>query len=236
MSKAEPFILTSQLHDEELITTIKNAGFQPVHLPLIETQPVVLTEAELAQVMACDWLLFTSQTAVHAFFQQTNQAVQAKFAVVGSKTERALTTYGYTASFKPSIFSADVFVKEWNEQQTPNQHVAFLKGNLAKATIETGLAAQVTSYVIYETVALTQNVSEIEQLCQTMAKTTVVFASPSAVHTYSQGQGKVLNSTIYCAIGHITKKAMQDNGFPVHVMPSRYTFEDLLTERIQYKE
>lgn len=236
MSKREPFILTSQLHDRSFLQRVEQAGFEPVHSPLIGTNHRVLSAADLERIESCDWLIFTSQTAVHAYFSQVSKPTSQKIAVVGSKTEKAINSYGYKASFMPSTFSADVFVKEWNASPHANDTVAFLKGNLAKPTIETGLHSDVTGVCIYDTVTLPEHVETITTLIQNHPQVTLVFASPSAVDSYESAGGTVHKNVIYCAIGHITKRAMTDHGFPVHVMPSVYTLDALLEQRIHLEE
>lgn len=233
---SEPFIVTGQLHDETLLKTIEQAGFQAVHLPLIETRPLTLSKIEIARITACDWLLFTSQTAVHAFFDQLETPFTGKFAVVGSKTEKALQSHGYEASFKPSVYSADVFVEEWNASQPNDCRVGFVKGNLAKPTIEQGLHSNVDFVVVYETTSVPQNVLTINDWIAQHHQVTLVFASPSAVRSYTQAGGSITDKVIFCAIGHITKKALEDAGMTVHVMPERYTLEDVVNARLHYKE
>lgn len=236
MSKREPFILTSQLHDRSFLQRVEQAGFEPVHAPLIGTNARKLTMADIEKIESCDWRIFTSQTAVHAYFSQLNRPTSQKIAAVGSKTEKAIRSYGYETSFIPSTFSADVFVKEWNASPHANESVAFLKGNLAKPTIEEGLHSDVTAICIYDTVTLPEHVGTITNLIQHHPQVTLVFASPSAVDAYVAAGRGAEPHVINCAIGHITKRAMTDHGFPVHVMPSVYTLDALLEQRIHLEE
>ncbi|PJK17460.1 hypothetical protein CQS04_00825 [Chryseomicrobium excrementi] len=236
MSKREPFILTSQLHDRSFLQRVEQAGFEPVHAPLIGTNARKLSVADIEKIESCDWLVFTSQTAVHAYFSQVSKPTTQKIAVVGSKTEKAIHSYGYEASFMPSTFSADVFVKEWNAAPHANETVAFLKGNLAKPTIEEGLDSDVPAVCIYDTVTFPEHVETITDLIHRYPQVTLVFASPSAVNAYVAADGTVQTNVIYCAIGHITKRAMTGHGFPVHVMPSVYTLDALLEQRIHLEE
>lgn len=230
------FILTNQLHDPEFLKKVEASGFRAVHYPLIETEAVELTDKDINRLGACDWLLFTSQTAVHAYFQQVTKPLTQKIAVVGTKTEKALQHYGYTASFIPSTFSADCFVQEWNAQQPVGIHIGFCKGNLAKPTIEQGLNADVTAVVVYKTTSRAEHVQAISELCAQQPQSTLVFASPSAVNVFKESGGRIPEDTIVCAIGHVTRKAIEDAGLPVHIMPARYTLEDVLRERNHYKE
>lgn len=230
------FILTNQLHDPEFLEKVEASGFRAVHYPLIETEPVEMSQNDIDLLLQCDWLLFTSQTAVHSFFKQVSKPLTQKFAVVGTKTEQALNHYGYEASFIPSTFSADVFVKEWNAEQLPGIRVGFCKGNLAKPTIEEGLNAEVTAVIVYRTASWTEHVNAITELCEKESGSTLVFASPSGVNVFKEAGGRITEGTIVCAIGHVTKKALEDVGFPVHIMPKRYTLEDVLLERNYYEE
>lgn len=236
MHKQEPFVLTGQIHNPDILQFIEDAGFRAVHIPLIETRRCRLSPEELKEIVSKDWLLFTSQTAVHAFFEQVDEPLDNRFAVVGSKTQKALESYGYKASFVPTRYSADTFVEEWNATYNDRERLAFLKGNLAKNTIEDGLDADVTSYIVYETAALPDNVEKLVALSQQVEQMTVLFASPSAVEAFVQPRLTLQCRVVYCAIGHITRNAMEKAGLPVHVMPETYTLEEVVRRRMTMKE
>lgn len=236
MRNTEPFILTGQLHDTTILHAVEEAGFLPVHLPLIDTKLISIPNEQLQRVLSCEWLLFTSQTAVHAFFDQVKTKLSHQFAVVGTKTERALARYGYAASFIPSTFSADCFIQEWNAQFEADVSIGFIKGNLAKPIMEQQLHARVHSLIAYETVPVLENGLQITAHSANYERLTLVFASPSAVRAYQQAGLPVLSNAVFCAIGHITKAAMHEAGLPVHVMPQKYTIEDVLKARMNWKE
>ncbi|CAM5391139.1 Uroporphyrinogen-III synthase OS=Lysinibacillus sphaericus OX=1421 GN=LS41612_07165 PE=3 SV=1 [Lysinibacillus sphaericus] len=68
---------------------------------------------------------------------------QGKIASIGTKTTAALEKLGFQVSFMPSIFSADVFVKEFPIVAGHNPTCLFIRGEKAKTTLRNGAALQI---------------------------------------------------------------------------------------------
>lgn len=87
--------------------------------PLCEMKVVCTDGAEklldeLSQIKKYDWIVFTSQNAVHLFFAEADKKqidrrefAKVRFAVVGSGTKKALETYGFYADYMPKQFTTE---------------------------------------------------------------------------------------------------------------------------------
>lgn len=200
--------------------------------PLIAVQTCESEEdAEwLQRLPAYDWLIFTSQNAVTSFMQKVKH-VSNRIAAVGAKTKEALEQYGYTVDFVPSVYSADVFVKEF-PQVMGEATCLFLRGSLAKTTIKDALCCD--EWTIYETVPTTAHVQAMKESLLQAAEPIVVFASPSAVQVYAEHIVPTIGwqDITVASIGHITTAALQKYGATVTVQPQIYTMQAVIEQLI----
>ena len=238
-------VLTGSTKTQSIIEQIEDNGGTVAVFPLIKTVEI-LAEDDAEQVNAAltyDWLIFTSQNAVEAFVAKMKRAkihvnsFRCQIAAVGTKTAAVLEMAGFSVHFMPSIYSADVFVKEFPLVAGQSPNCLFLRGSLAKATLKEGLPFKLDEWTVYETVANTDFVLPFTELLQ-QTTAIVIFASPSAVTTFQEhivpivGWGNVKPA----AIGHITAAAIERSGAHVYIMPDTYTMEALLEELVKLEE
>ncbi|MDF2944291.1 MAG: uroporphyrin-III C-methyltransferase [Herbinix sp.] len=87
---------------------------------LEETSYVHQLQEEMKNIEKYQWIIFTSQNAIHIFFDkmQTFQIDRRilnkiKFAVIGSGTKQALQKYGYIADFIPDKYTTKELAREF---------------------------------------------------------------------------------------------------------------------------
>lgn len=241
----ETVIITGTAKTQSVQQQIEARGGQVLYLPLIATKERITPQDEwyVQQLHTFDWLIFTSQNAVDAFaakcarLQQQTTSISCFVAAVGTKTKAALEAIGMTVHFVPSVFSADVFIEEFPAFVKGQPRCLFCKGNLAKNTIEQ-LPFPVQSWIVYDTVEHEKNAQQLRALLQTTRRAMVVFASPSAVRTYTQS---VLPDIAWeqvrvASIGHITTAALQQAGARNILQPATYTMQAVTELIIQQSE
>lgn len=243
--QGENIIFTGILRSSEAVDLTLQYGGNPVITPLIATQEIVsLTDKE--QLFGCkryEWLIFTSQSSVHAFhskmkkFGLSPSVIKAKIAVVGSKTADAIGKIGLSVDFTPTTFSADVFVREFPAYSSLNETCLFLKGSLAKDTITKGLSNRVDEWIIYETIDLKENIEQLRILMETEENCSIIFTSPSTVKVFHQSIGIQMgyDTLTVCAIGHITRQYLESLGATVNVMPETYTLTEVIHVLVEWK-
>ncbi|WP_107839492.1 uroporphyrinogen-III synthase [Metasolibacillus meyeri] len=188
----------------------------------------------LQQLPTYDWLIFTSQNAVTSFVEKTKRLsihVTNRIAVVGVKTKQELERHGFVVDFMPTIYSADVFVKEF-PQVAGDAHCLFLRGNLAKSTIRDALHCE--EWTVYETVPTTAYVQAFKESLLKAVEPIVVFASPSAVRVYAENIVPTIgwHEVTVASIGHITTAVLQEYGAHVAVQPQVYTMQAVIEQLI----
>lgn len=242
----ETVIFTGTPKSDEAAELVKAYGGAAVSIPLIEVKEIQKsTDAQkLRHAFKADWLIFTSQSAVAAFREKMKRAglsaenFTGKVAAVGTKTAAALDRLGFSVSFIPTVFSADVFVKQFKPEEQKNLHVVFLKGSLAGKVIREQLPFHVSEWTVYETTSAVHAADKLVRHIRQCDNVSVLFASPSAVEVFA---GRVVPKTSWhgftvCAIGHITERALLKAGAPVHVKPETYTLIDLVHALAKRKE
>ncbi|MFJ7826950.1 uroporphyrinogen-III synthase [Psychrobacillus sp. NPDC096623] len=241
----ENVIFTGILRSSEAPELVERLGGNVVISPMIATKEIVSSD-DLHQIQSCnlyEWLIFTSQSSVKAFqskmvkYQLDASFFTAKIAVVGIKTAHAIESLGFSVNFTPSIFSADIFVKEFPKVALSTDRCLFVKGNLAKDTITAGMSNDVKEWTIYETVELEENKENVKELLKSGERCSIIFTSPSTAEVYHRSIGTSFGyeHVTVCAIGHITKNFLESKKVSVQVMPDTYTLIDVIVKLAEWK-
>lgn len=229
-------LLTGSSIVQSVVSLIEEHGGQAKSYPLIETvEKINGDDTEWTERLpSYDWLIFTSQNAVICFLAKcirhgvdyTN--LPAKIAAVGEKTAAALRNAELDVHFMPTIYSADVFVREF--QMEPNARALFMRGSMAKSTIHDGTGAD--EWTVYETQVCLKHLHTLERCLLASAEPIVIFASPSAVDVYATHIVPHIDWRFVkiASIGHVTTTALAKYGVVPHVQPKTYTMQAVIEQ------
>ncbi|MDW0118118.1 uroporphyrinogen-III synthase [Sporosarcina thermotolerans] len=241
----ETVIFTGTLKTLEVFDLVRHYGGVPVSIPLIQVNEVEeqTDETKMKNCANFDWLIFTSQNAVRAFqskmerFAISVNEIPSKIAAVGTRTAAALEKIGFSVEFIPSVFSADVFVKQF-KPTNGELNVLFLKGTLAGSIIREELPFEVKEWTVYETGAKRDSIDSLVDLLKNKRNCSVLFASPSAVRVFKEDAVPIIGWEGYTigAIGHITERALIEAGATVDVKPEIYTLKELVKSLSKRKD
>jgi uroporphyrinogen-III synthase len=231
-------ILTGSGVVQSVVTMVEENGGCVKSFPLIETVEKITEEDALwlKQLPVYDWLIFTSQTAVISFVAKCIRhgvaftELSQKIAAIGEKTAELLRNANFNVHFMPSIFSADVFVKEFQMEQ--GERALFLRGSMAKSTIRDGTGAD--EWTVYETRDCLKHLIELDQCLVSSTEPIVIFASPSAVRVYAQHIVPDLDWRFIkvASIGHVTTAELNKYGVVPYVQPKTYTMQAVIEQLI----
>ena len=229
--------LTGSHVTTSVIEMIRGNGGEVMHFPLIETKELISEDdmSWIERLATYQWLIFTSQNAVASFIAKLERhhfelPNTIKIAAVGEKTAHYLQQHQLTIDFMPSIYSADVFVEEF--QLANNEHALFLKGNLAKSTIRDGTGAD--EWNVYDTVTNEQAMGELLIAVNATQNPIIIFASPSAVDVFAKHSAsqQAWSDLKVASIGHITTATLQRYGVEPFVQPKIYTMQAVIEQLI----
>lgn len=236
-------VVTGSKVTTTILQKIEQLGGEAVSCPLIKTVEIIHPNdlSQLQKARSFDWLIFTSQNAVMSFcakmlrYNLTPSHFQGKIAAVGSKTKERLLANGFAVDFVPTVFSADVFVKEFPNVAHENSRCLFVRGIMAKDTIKNGLPFEVIEWDVYETKENMDYIHQLINLIQTRENIILVFASPSAVDAFGLHIAPYVGweKIKIASIGHITSNALLKYGAHVSYQPKTYTMEAVLEEIVK---
>lgn len=244
--RGETVIFTGTPKSVDVFDLVRQYGGEPYSFPLIQVGEIEDSsdEEQIKKSSVYDWLIFTSQSAVHSFqskmmrYQLTAADIPSKIAAVGTQTAAALEEIGFRVQFIPTVFSADVFVQQFKPEGATKLHVLFLRGTLAGSLIREELPFDVDEWTVYETVAKPESVISIVDLLTKRTDCTVLFASPSAVQVFEESAVPIVGWSGFTigAIGHVTANALKKAGATVSVTPDTYTLKELVNALARRKE
>ncbi|MEL3961853.1 uroporphyrinogen-III synthase [Lysinibacillus endophyticus] len=239
-------VVTGTKITTSILSKVHSLGGEALAYPLIDTKEIIEPYDHIQIQMArnLDWLIFTSQNAVKVFIDKLRRnsvkpnEFQGKIAAVGKKTAELLKYHGFQVNFMPTVYSADVFVKEFPAIAGNNPRCLFVRGKKAKDTLKNGLPFRIKEWNVYETVENLATVDPLIHLIQTVERPIIIFASPSAVDVYAKHIAPVIKerNVKYAAIGHITEAALHRNGLDVTYKPKTYTMESVIEEIVKKED
>lgn len=221
-------------------------GGIPVEIPLIAFEPLRNNEALIQahkQIQSYDWVIFTSKTAVDAFFENFSQVSPfPKIAVIGEKTKQTLADKGLKVQFVPGEYVAEGFVEDFLPFVEKGMKVLIPKGNLARDYIAASLTeygANVDEIIVYKTTFPRESLSLLRDQLSGKGLDILPFTSPSTVDHFMEAvkelgfQNAVKDSVVGC-IGPVTKERAEAYGLQVHAFPKVYTVHSMLKGIIRY--
>ena len=190
---------------EGLAAALGALGFNVIHHPLVRTEFLAKTDKGLADLFRCDWLLFTSRTAVQAWSALRLPLGGApKLGVVGAATARELRRLDAEVTLTAEPANARGLLTTFCAHVSPPARVGLPCGEQALPTLATGLTGAgftVIKVCLYKT--FTQPIPNVE------AEFTVL-ASPSAVSALPNSLGE---RTHLIALGPSTREAAEKRGW-----------------------
>ena len=193
---------------EGLAAALEALGFCVTHHPLVRTEFLPKPDVTgLADSLRCDWLLFTSRTAVQAWAALgLPLSGTPKLGVVGAATARELKRLGAAVALVAEPENARGLFETFTAHVSPPTRVGLPCGEQALPTLATGLIGAgfaVQKVCLYKTV--TQPLPNVKA-------DFIVLASPSAVSALPKGLGE---RTHLIALGPSTRLAAEKCGWNV---------------------
>lgn len=225
-----------------LAEALTERGHEVIRQPLIRTEPLVSEEVrgQAERLLACDWLLFTSSSAVeawHALGLPLNN-IHPRVGVVGEKTAEVILSYGGEVSLIGEPQNAEGLATVFLEQEVRGQEtkgqevertVGLPQGNRSLQTLKERLGAhgvQTFPVTLYETVTCPWQAKEVDA---------VVLASPSAAQALPEEVGKRVTLVL---LGPSTSAAIARRGwrYVQAEMPSAKAILKILEREAEEKE
>ena len=228
-----------------MLDALRNAGAEPVVVPVIRIQGLAHTpalDAALTRLQDYDGLLFTSVGGVAHFVRLARErgvALDARCPpawCVGPATARAAFDAGLPVHRVPERFDAEGLLEALVEGLAPRGRRFLLpRAARSREALPEGLraaGAEVDAAPVYETVAAEIDGEALGTALERGELDVLTFASPSAVRFLLDalppaGREAAARCAV-AAIGPVTAQALAEAGLPADVVAERATGEDLV--------
>ena len=215
---------------QSLVDALRDAGAEPVLLPLVAFAPA----DNLEELDAClrnstrfDWVFFTSQNALRAVLQRCvalglpldKVFADMKIAAVGPATAEAVTAAGLPVNFISRMHTGVALAEELSAE-TQNKRVLVPRSDRANPDLIEVLNLhgwQVTPVVAYKTVSPSSDSPDLQESLLHADPDAILFFSPSAVHHLRDLLGTnrfrdLSRQSVFVAIGPVSETALKANG------------------------
>ena len=220
---------------------LREKGAEVLELPAIRTVPM---EDQSRLYKALDhleeyqWLVFTSPTGVRVFFEELirhgkdiRAMGNARLAVIGEGTKKALKERGLLADFVPSVYDGDTLGKELSELLSGGEKILIPraeKGNEKLTAFLAQAGAVVEDVPTYQTLYEKSQLIDEKKEFETGQISCAVFTSASTVKGFVEGTKGLDYSKVKAAcIGRQTKAAAESFGMKAY-MSEKATIDSLV--------
>jgi len=237
----------------KMIAALEALGAEVLLLPMVEFAPAddwrEVDEA-LRKLPGFDAILFLSRNAVRYIFRRcreqgikfvTAESSKCMIAAVGQGTAQAITSEGLRVDYVAKHQTGDALVNELGDL-VAGRKVLLPRSDRGDARLSKALRAagvRLTEVVAYRTIvpkAIDQSLLARVRGAEVDA---VIFASPSAFHTFSNLLGADEGATVsarvqFAAIGPTTANAIRDAGARVEIEAAEPSAENLANAIARY--
>jgi len=235
----------------ELVRELEALGAQVVVAPTIRISPLTdlaALRAALTRNPPYDWIVFTSQNAVHVVCDRLPEwqlaprdVARAAVAAIGPATAEALVRRGVVPDLVPDRFVAEAVVTALAAQgDVRGKTVLLPRARGARDALPDGLralGARVDVIPVYETIQATGDASGLAAEILAGAIDAITFTSSSTVRGFVESVGRpVAASGRFAAavIGPVTAGTARELGIAVAVEAAEYTVAGLVEALVRY--
>ncbi|NJP36736.1 uroporphyrinogen-III synthase [Alkalicoccus luteus] len=224
MKRPLRLLITRAAHQQQPVADlIKNAGMEPVLLPLIRIQ---MLPADMPDPDG-SWVAFTSVNSV-AWWKNSGLPDPEKTACVGEKTARACRKAGYPVTLVADVYDAEHLASALEGATGKGDVVLYPRSAKARTYLIdylTNRGRTVIDLPVYDTVPDEASRSSLQQLLPELDG--VLFFSPTAVRAFFELGGRDTGLFFGC-VGRKTEEELRRFTGAEALTPDTYTAEALI--------
>lgn len=235
----------------DLSELLREFGAWPIEFPTIELIPPASwadVDHCLKQMVAYDWLIFTSVNGVKflinrllALGMDIRDLKGPKICAIGPQTAEVLRDLNLQVDFVPPEYRAESILERWRGQNLKGKRFLIPRAKIARDILPEELrkaGALVDVVEVYQTILVQQGKEKIRQLLQDKTISAITFTSSSTAHNFAEIFGeevKELTTGVPIAsIGPITAAKAKSLGMETTIMPKEYTIPALVEALVAY--
>lgn len=224
-------------------------GASVMECPSIEIAPLQSFRAVdrlIRRLDSFDWVVFTSENGVDAFFARLGQLKkdarvlgEAKIAAIGPGTKAKLNHYSIEPDLVPDTFSSEGLAHAFRKKSVSGKHFLLLRTDIAPKRLPDALrqaGALVTEAAVYRTRKSKRLRRELNKLICQSPPDYVTFTSASTADRFFEALNGHSLKTKLISIGPETSKAVRKAGARVAREAVPHTIEGLVGAILKEKK
>jgi len=242
-------VTRSREQASKLVDKIEELGGMAIEFPTIKIEnPEDFAHFDyiLERLPEYEWLVFTSENGVKAFFDRMRTKridirtlAGVKLAAIGEATMEALKKYGLYVDYVPEKYTSNELLKGFPPPRGVGSKILLARGNLADKAILEGLGAkgyETEDLTVYRTVAGDGRKEYILEMIEEGGIDFITFTSSSTVRNFVSILGpenidKIAGIKVVC-IGPVTANTAEECGITVAAVADVYTIEGLVEKLV----
>lgn len=249
--------MSGSLHGKKILVTreenqakefsdkILQHGGKPIEAPLLKITCIDQEDTRnyFNAIEKYQWIFFTSANGVRCFFQLAekyslvnNKLQTVRLAAVGTKTEKALNSYGYSADFVPAVFNAEVMAEEFLSNFQADSPILLVRGTRSRDILPEQFSQNgvvFDSIVMYRTTFNAAVEAQLNEILKKKDLDFITFTSPSAVEAFVNAANAESNAICVC-IGTTTETRARELGFSSVITADEFTIEGMIESISKY--
>jgi uroporphyrinogen III methyltransferase/synthase len=226
-------------------------GAQVFEVPTIKVEYILNGETltKLKELPKYDWLVFTSENGVIAFFSALAKLdldlrfiANQKVAAIGPGTESALKKYFIKPDLRPEKdYTQEGLLAVFSLVDLKGKRVLLIRAKVARDVLPKGLAelgANVEILPIYETKLPEESKEKLVSILR-QGVDVITFTSSSTVENFFkllEGTEVKLSKVLFAVIGPITANTLRQYGFEPEIIAKENTIQGLVSAILEYFE
>ncbi len=239
-------VLTRARNDmDDLAGALERLGAEIIRFPTIRIEPIPgALDKAAANLERYDWIVFTSRNGASIYLEEMAKLLpgrppcaHARVAATGSATADVLIAGGVKVDLVPEVSVSEGLVDALSATGRLNGTRFLLPraaaGRDVLPQMLTQYGAEVESVALYKTLPDTDHPDDLLERLRKGEADLLVFASPSAVRSFTEQVGDdLLRSprTTAAVIGPVTAEAVRAAGGNPEIIPEKFDARSLVTE------
>lgn len=239
-------ITRPEVQSDAFATALREFGAIPIRFPTIQTVPLAYFQAldmALKELSLYDWIVFTSANGVRFVLERMrmlgiapDSLNQARIAVIGPSTAKALRDQGVRVDLQPDQYVAEALLETLQREGVVNGKLfLLLRAEAARSMLYEELVkggARVALLNVYRTIGGQPTPDAFEQV--RAGVDVVTFTSPLTVRYFGEllpdDARWIAQASVAACIGPITANALTAARLPFRqrIMAAEYTVPGLI--------
>ena len=234
------------------IERLEELGAEIIQFPTIKIVPPESwsdLDRAVQSIRSYHWIVFTSQNAIKWFFHRYYELGKdirdlhgIKICAVGKKTADAIRQMGIRVDLVPEKFRAEGLIEAFGGKgSVKGLRILFPRAEIAREVFPQKmreLGAEVDVVTTYRAVKPSTHAKRLKRFLTEGRITIATFTSGANFNNFCEMIGddalELLRDVAIAAIGPVTKKAIEEKGLTVKIMPEESTMEALVDEIIRH--